>query len=45
MGRLSEKAGFHLVPLYLDPDGNFPNHHPNPILAKNREEARNVILS
>lgn len=45
MGRLSEKAGFHLVPLYLNPDGNFPNHHPNPILAKNREEARNVILS
>lgn len=45
MSRLAEKAWFTLVPLYLEPDGNFPNHHPNPILAKNREEARKVILA
>ena len=45
MNNLAEKAGFTLIPLYLEPDGNFPNHHPNPILAKNREEARSIILS
>lgn len=45
MHRLAQKAGFSLIPLYLEPDGNFPNHHPNPILAKNREEARQVILA
>jgi phosphomannomutase/phosphoglucomutase len=44
MTRLAEKVGFIMVPLYLDPDGNFPNHHPNPMLAKNREEAREIVL-
>jgi phosphomannomutase len=45
MTRLAEKAGFHMIPLYLDPDGNFPNHHPNPMLEKNREDARQALLS
>ena len=44
MGQLAEKAWFAMIPLYLEPDGDFPNHHPNPILAKNREEARQIIL-
>ncbi len=42
--RLSEKAGFTLLPLFLEPDGNFPNHHPNPMLEKNREDAKNLLL-
>jgi phosphomannomutase len=42
--RLAEKIGFHMIPLYLEPDGNFPNHHPNPMLAKNREDARQSLL-
>ncbi len=45
MTRLSEKAWFTMIPLFLDPDGNFPNHHPSPIEAKNREDARNKLLS
>jgi phosphomannomutase len=44
MTRLAERAGFTMIPLYLEPDGNFPNHHPNPMLAKNREEAREIVL-
>jgi phosphomannomutase/phosphoglucomutase len=44
MTRLSEKAGFRMVPLFLDPDGNFPNHHPNPMHEKNREDARQALI-
>ena len=33
-----------MIPLFLNPDGNFPNHHPSPIEAKNREHARNTLL-
>lgn len=44
MKRLSEKLGCRLIPLFLDPDGNFPNHHPNPMLEKNRETARQTLL-
>jgi phosphomannomutase len=44
MTRLSQKAGFRMIPLYLDPDGNFPNHHPNPMHEKNREDARQALI-
>lgn len=32
MEAIQEKAKFEMIPLYLEPDGNFPNHHPNPII-------------
>lgn len=44
MQKLSDKFGFKLVPLYLNPDGNFPNHHPNPMLEKNRQDAKNTLF-
>ncbi len=44
MEKLSKKAGFRLIPLFLDPDGNFPNHHPNPMLEVNRLDARRALL-
>ncbi len=44
MQEVAEKAGFQMIPLFLEPDGNFPNHHPNPMLRENREHARNKIL-
>jgi phosphomannomutase len=44
MTDLAKKAKFHLIPLFLAPDGNFPNHHPNPMLEKNREDAKNALL-
>ena len=44
MTRLAEKVGFHMIPLFLDPDGNFPNHHPNPMLEKNRIDAQKALL-
>ena len=44
MTRLAERAGFEMIPLYLDPDGDFPNHHPNPMLEKNRADAKKALL-
>lgn len=33
--KLAAKLGFELVGLFLEPDGEFPNHHPSPIESKN----------
>src|SRR4051812_4167703 len=32
-----ERIPVRAVPCYFDPDGNFPNHEPNPLLPENRE--------
>jgi phosphomannomutase/phosphoglucomutase len=36
--------GFEVVPLFLEPDGNFPNHHPDPTVEKNLEPLRRKVL-
>jgi len=38
MQALADRLGFTLVPLYFEPDGNFPNHHPSPIESKNMRD-------
>ncbi len=35
-GPLLERLGLDLVPLYFEPDGEFPDHGPNPLLEENR---------
>ncbi len=37
VGPLLERLGPELIELYWTPDGNFPDHEPNPLLAENRE--------
>jgi phosphomannomutase len=37
VGPLLEKLGLDLVRAYWEPDGNFPDHEPNPLLPENRE--------
>jgi phosphomannomutase len=37
VGPLLERLGLHLVEAYWKPDGNFPDHEPNPMLERNRE--------
>ncbi|MEZ4365790.1 MAG: phosphomannomutase/phosphoglucomutase [Kofleriaceae bacterium] len=32
---LYRRMGFDVVPLYCEPDGRFPNHHPDPTVAEN----------
>ncbi len=37
VGPLLEQLGLELIPTYWSPDGNFPDHEPNPLLPENRE--------
>jgi phosphomannomutase len=37
VGPLLERLGLDLVEAYWKPDGNFPDHEPNPLLPENRE--------
>ena len=37
VGPLLERLGLELVATYWMPDGNFPDHEPNPLLPENRQ--------
>jgi phosphomannomutase len=37
VGPLLERLDLDLLACYWEPDGNFPDHEPNPLLAENRE--------
>ena len=49
---LLEKIGCDVIPLFVEPDGNFPNHHPDPtvpdfirdLIARVREQPRIRVL-
>lgn len=36
--RALEDAGATVIPIYCEPDGNFPNHHPDPTVMKNNAD-------
>ncbi len=35
---LYEKLGCDVIPLFAEPDGSFPNHHPDPTVAENLQD-------
>jgi phosphomannomutase len=35
--------GCEVVPLYCEPDGRFPNHHPDPLKAENLRDLQRVV--
>ncbi|MDQ2700254.1 MAG: phosphomannomutase/phosphoglucomutase, partial [Actinomycetota bacterium] len=37
VGPILRDLGMDLVELYFEPDGNFPDHEPNPLLEENRQ--------
>ncbi len=37
VGPLLQRLGLELIETYWTPDGNFPDHEPNPLLPENRE--------
>jgi phosphomannomutase / phosphoglucomutase len=39
-----EALGLEVVPLFIEMDGNFPNHHPDPTVEKNLEHLRKKVL-
>lgn len=41
---LLDRIGFTVLPLYCEPDGAFPNHHPDPTVPKNLEDLRRLVL-
>ncbi len=42
---LLERLGIEVVPMFCDPDGNFPNHHPDPTVAENLESLKERVLA
>jgi len=41
---LLTRAGAEVVPLYCEPDGRFPNHHPDPVEEKNLTALKAKVL-
>jgi phosphomannomutase/phosphoglucomutase len=39
-----ERLGLEVVPLFLEPDGRFPNHHPDPTVEQNLEQLKAKVL-
>ena len=38
-----EKLGVQLVKLFIEPDSNFPNHHPDPTVTENLQDAIGAV--
>ena len=45
VGPLLEGLGLELIETYWTPDGNFPDHEPNPLLPENRQSAIDKVLA
>jgi phosphomannomutase len=44
VGPLLERLGLDLVTCYWEPDGEFPDHEPNPLLPSNREFIMSKVI-
>lgn len=42
--RLYEALGCEVIPLYCEIDGNFPNHHPDPLVPENCRDLQAAVL-
>jgi phosphomannomutase/phosphoglucomutase len=42
---LFTRLGCEVIPLYCEPDGNFPHHHPDPTREKNIKDLRAEVLA
>ncbi|HKK33652.1 MAG TPA: phosphomannomutase/phosphoglucomutase [Desulfomicrobiaceae bacterium] len=43
--KLLERIGATVIPLYCEPDGGFPNHHPDPTVEENNRDLRRAVLT
>lgn len=41
--QIIESLGAEVTRLFCDPDGNFPNHHPDPVVSENLETLINTV--
>jgi phosphomannomutase len=44
VGPLLDRLGLDLIEAYWRPDGNFPDHEPNPLLEENRESIMREVI-
>ncbi len=42
---LLTQLGHRVVPLYCNPDGSFPNHHPDPTVVSNLKDLRDMVIN
>ena len=42
---LLTRLGLEVVPMYCEPDGHFPNHHPDPTVEENLNLLRDKVLA
>lgn len=40
---LMQKLNFDVKGIFIEPDGNFPNHHPDPTVEKNLKDLKNEL--
>ncbi len=45
VGPLLQRLGLDLIEAYWEPDGNFPDHEPNPLLEENRRFIMDEVVS
>ncbi|MGE4546324.1 MAG: phosphomannomutase/phosphoglucomutase [Desulfurella sp.] len=38
-----KELGFEAIGLYIEPDGTFPNHHPDPTVEENLKELKKIL--
>ncbi|MDD2219471.1 MAG: phosphomannomutase/phosphoglucomutase, partial [Desulfoplanes sp.] len=43
--KLLEHIGAEVIPLYCEPDGTFPNHHPDPTVLANVQDLKSEVLA
>ena len=41
--RIYERLGFEVIPIYCEPDGHFPHHHPDPTIEENLKDMVSTV--
>jgi phosphomannomutase/phosphoglucomutase len=45
VAELYRRLGFDVIPIYCEPDGRFPNHHPDPTVEENLADLKAKVIS
>lgn len=42
--KLFSELNIDFIPLFMEPDGNFPNHHPDPTVEENLKDLKKAVI-